>query len=317
MSETGTIQVRCACGRKLTAPAGSEGKKARCPACGAKIVIGSQATAPRQTAAAKTPAAANRSSANSASSSSSSTGPNRATAVAAKARANAGVAVAPAPAPAPPANEDNDRFKALYEVADEMEAAPAAEVPRCPQCHSPMAGGAVLCVTCGYDSRTGQRLTTAALEQPKSGLLPGRGGKKKVEDRMSAAGSFGMGLLLSAVFALAASLVWIGFAWLTGFSIGYIAMLIGAAAGVGMQIGHRGYSSKGGYAAAAMTLVAILAAKFAVLVLVIMPRITQYRTISDLSGARLGLYFFSPIGWIIMLFGMGIAYKTANGSSSD
>jgi hypothetical protein len=244
--------------------------------------------------------------------------------VAAKPPASAVRAVAPAPAPALPAEEDNDPFQSLCDVADDMEMAPVEEVPRCPQCHLPMGGGAVLCVACGYDSRTGQRLSTAVLEKPKSGLLSGllsgRGGKKQVEDRMAADGSFLLGLLLSAVFALTASLVWIGFAWLTGFSIGYIAMLIGAAAGVGMQIGHRGYSAAGGFAAAAMTVVAIHAAKFAVLMLVIMPRINhagENLSISELNGAALGLYFFSPIGFIILLVGVGIAYKTANGSSSS
>ena len=31
----GTISVRCGCGKKLKAPAGSEGRKARCPDCDA------------------------------------------------------------------------------------------------------------------------------------------------------------------------------------------------------------------------------------------------------------------------------------------
>lgn len=175
MSVAGAIQVRCACGRTLTAPAGSEGRRARCPACGASMVIESDTTAQRQAASAKGPAATSRSSANSNSTGSSSAGPNRAAAVAATARANAAVAGPPAPAPAPPAQEDNDRVQSLYEVADEMEAAPVEEVPRCPHCRSPMAGGAVFCVTCGYDSRTDQRASTATLEQPKSGRLSRRG----------------------------------------------------------------------------------------------------------------------------------------------
>jgi len=258
MSVAGPIQMRCACGKKLTAPAGSEGRRARCPVCGAAVVIGSGATAQPQAAGAKAPVAASRASGNSPSAASSSAGPNRAAAVAAKPQASTVRAVAPAPAPAPPTEDDDDPFKALCDVADEMVTAPVEEVPRCPQCRSLMGGGAVLCVTCGYDSRSGKRLITAALEQPKSGLLPSGGGKKKVEDRMAPDGSFVMGLILSAVFSLAAGLVWIGFAWLTGYSIAYIAMLIGGAAGLGMQAGHRGYSAIGGFAAAGVTVGAIL-----------------------------------------------------------
>ena len=127
------------------------------------MAIGSEPKAQRQEALASGLAAGNRLS----SSSSSSSGPNRATAVAEKARTNAVAPVAPALA-----NEDNDPFQSIYDVADEMETAPVEETPRCPQCRSPMEGGAVLCVTCGYDSRTGQRV---AREQPKPGLLSGRG----------------------------------------------------------------------------------------------------------------------------------------------
>ena len=215
-------------------------------------------------------------------------------------------------------------MQSIYDVADEMETAsaqaPVDQVPRCPQCHSPMGGGAVLCVSCGYDSRTGQRLSTVAVAKPRSRLLAYRGAKKKAEDRMAPDGSFVIGLLLSAVFALTASLLWIGFAWLTGFSIGWIAMLIGAAAGAGMQIGQRGYSAAGGLAAAGMTVAAIFAAKFAVLLLVAVPllnRAGQNWTLSDLNVAALGWYFFNPIGSLIILLGVGIAYRTANGSSSN
>jgi phosphate/sulfate permease len=201
----------------------------------------------------------------------------------------------------------------------ETATAPVEEVPRCPQCQLPMAGGAVLCVNCGYDSRTGKRLSTEAPQKTSSGRLLRFGRKKKAEDRMAPDGSFIMGLVLSAVFALTASLLWIGFAWLTGFSIGWIAILIGGAAGVGMQAGHRGYSVAGGFGAAAMTFVAILAAKFAVLLLVLMPRLNhaQNWSFADFNLAAVALYFFSPIGCIIILIGMGFAFKTASGSSSN
>src|SRR5215469_4863657 len=146
MPATAAITVRCACGRKLTAPAGSEGRKARCPACGASLVIGRESV-PRQVPSAKAPAVANRAAANGNPISSSVATAKRPTAVTAGARA---IPVA-APEPAAPAGEQNDRLQSIYEVADEMEtAAPVEEVPRCPQCQASMGGGAVLCIRCGY-----------------------------------------------------------------------------------------------------------------------------------------------------------------------
>jgi hypothetical protein len=118
---------------------------------------------------------------------------------------------------------------------------------------------------------------------------------------------------VSLVFAVGASVVWIALAYVTGYAIGYVAVLIGAAAGVGMQIGNKGYSRAGGYAASALTVVAILLAKFIVLELVL-ARVGSHRSIVDLNQARLAFYFFSPLGLIIMAVGVAAAYRTANGS---
>jgi hypothetical protein len=120
-------------------------------------------------------------------------------------------------------------------------------------------------------------------------------------------------LIFSLVFAVVASVVWIGLAYATGYSIGYVAILIGGAAGIGMQLGHKGYSRTGGIAAAALTLVAILLAKLIVLELPL-GRTHPPRTLASLDAAKLGWYFFSPIGSIIMLIGMAAAFRTANGS---
>jgi hypothetical protein len=316
----GTIRILCACGKKLNAPAGSEGRKARCPACGASLVVGAAPAAQPQAAAARAPVAAARASAGASLSGPAPAAPTRATAVAERPAHIPVAALAPTPPARSAAEDDDDPFKALCDAADEMAMAPVEEVPRCPQCHSAMGGGAVVCVKCGYDSRTGQRLITEAVKKPSRLTLAYGGGKKdKVVDAMAPDGSFLLGLVLSAAFALTASLVWIGVAWATGRSFALIAILIGAAAGLGMQAGHRGYSALGGFAAGGVTFATILTAKFAVLYLVILPHLNRLggnRTISDLSAPALGLYFFSPIGFIIMVIGMGAAFKTANGSSS-
>lgn len=218
----------------------------------------------------------------------------------------------PAIATAPPA----DPFDALDELARQEEAAtPIQDTARCGHCASPMPQGAVLCTNCGYDTRTGKKLAVATAAKPVAAAA--KGGKAKgAVDRMAPQGSFVMGLVFSLIFAAAASIVWIALAYATGLTIGYVAILIGGAAGVGMQLGHKGYSRLGGIAAAALTLVVILLAKIIVLEMVL-ARMHPPRTIESYSSAKLGYYFFSPIGLIIIAVGVAAAFRTANGSVRD
>jgi hypothetical protein len=266
-----SIVVVCACGKKLKAPAGSAGKKARCPACGNILLL-------TTSAAGGTPS------------------------VVTTARS---VAKPPATNPA-----DDDGLSAMYDLAEQAQAASAvADVARCPQCKSPWDDGAVLCTNCGYDTRTGKVVSSAPVAAAKK--------PKKPVDMMAPQGSFVAGLAMSAAFALAASVVWFLFAWITGFAISYIAILIGAAAGVGMQTGQKGYSSAGGAAAAGMTVVAILLAKLALVEFILLPIASHHNphaSIFNLNQAALAFYFFKPISLIIMAIGMGAAYRTANGS---
>jgi hypothetical protein len=64
-----------------------------------------------------------------------------------------------------------------------------------------------------------------------------------------------------------------------------------------------------------MTIVAIFIAKPVVLE-VTMAHLGINQSIFDLNGSKLGYYFFSPIGMLIIAIGVGAAYRTANGSSS-
>jgi hypothetical protein len=210
-----------------------------------------------------------------------------------------------------------DPFDALDELARQEEAAtPLQDVARCSQCATAMPPGAVVCTSCGYDTRTGKKLAIATAAKPSKASAIASGGKKgkAVVDRMAPTGSLAAGLVMSLIFAVAASLVWISLAYLTGVTIGYVAILIGGAAGVGMQIGHKGYSRAGGIAAAALTLGAILLAKVVVLEL-ILSRV--HKTMGNLTSAELGYYFLRPMGLVIIVIGMGAAFRTANGSVTD
>jgi hypothetical protein len=222
----------------------------------------------------------------------------------------------PPPLPAPPIPVQDDPFDALGELAEQASSAPAAAGgQRCPHCGAAMAGEAVLCVNCGYDRRTGRKLAFASLAEPAKPAPPnfGRKGANKPVDHMAPSGSFVAGLGMSAVFALGASVLWFAVAWATGYAIAYIAILIGGAAGVGMQMGQKGYSRSGGIAAAGMTLGAILVAKLAVIE-AILTRSNLHISVFDLKGDVLAGYFFSPLSLIIIAIGMAAAFRTANGS---
>lgn len=288
MSEADFIKVTCNCGKSFRASPTAVGKRARCPSCSSVLLIdaGPASLASKAAAAASAPA-------------------RRGPAVATAAR--------PQPALAPA-----DPFDALDELARQEQAAtPLDDAPRCTQCGSPWPAGAVLCTHCGFDTRTGKKLAVATAPKPSALSYAGSNPKAKATvDRMAPQGSFAAGLLVSLLFAVGASVVWIALAYATGFSIGYVAILIGGAAGVGMQVGHKGYSRIGGIAAAALTLVAILLAKWVVLEM-LLSRSHLHKSISDLAPAKVGYYFFNPIGLIIIAVGMAAAFRTANGSITD
>jgi hypothetical protein len=211
---------------------------------------------------------------------------------------------------------DDDGLGALYDLAQQANsAAPPPAAVRCPQCASALDDGAVLCTNCGFDTRTGKNLARAAAAAPAPSTLPYATPKKpsKPVDYMAPQGSLVVGTAVSAAFALAASIVWILFAWFTGLAIGYIAILIGVAAGLGMRIGQKGFSGAGGFAASALTLFAILLAKFIVLRLLLDEKAPD-KSIFNLDPAKLAYYFFNPIGLIIIAVGLLAAYRTANGS---
>jgi hypothetical protein len=211
--------------------------------------------------------------------------------------------------------EDEDPFGAMYELANQESAAPAqSNLVYCPQCRTAMVSGAVLCINCGYDTRTGKSAVVAGIPPAVARAPLSYAGKKagKKIDYMAPTGSLVMGILYSGIAAMIASVLWIVVAWATGYAIVYIAILIGVAAGIGMQAGHKGQSQTGGFLAGCMTLVAIVFAKVVVLYAV-MAKLGVHRSIWDLDSAKLAMYFFSPFGLIMIAIGIGAAYRTRAG----
>lgn len=175
--------------------------------------------------------------------------------------------VAPAKAkrnePAPAA--DSDPLNAIYDLANDPAAAAAANesVLAPPPLHT--------AATAANSPAPAPVPTRSTVPVPRFPTGPRPGGVKQQVDLMAAQGSFWVGLGVSAGAVVGAVIVW----FLAGYLLPLLAVpfvallgapLIGLAAGLGMQIGQKGYSSAGGLAAAALTVVGIIAGRIAIVV---------------------------------------------------
>jgi len=133
-----------------------------------------------------------------------------------------------------------------------------------------MGDGAVLCVKCGYDTRTGKKLTTEAVA--KSGKAkPVVPGKKPVEDRMAAPGIADRRRRALHLVRARRGRNLVRGRQATGLGFPSSAVSPAPRCGAGMHIGQKGTSDIGGIIAAAITFGSILAAKLAVVYLVLLP----------------------------------------------
>jgi chemotaxis protein histidine kinase CheA len=181
--------------------------------------------------------------------------------------------------PPPPPDEDNS-LDALYDLAQESEqhAAQQQLAPRCPGCMREMADGAVVCTSCGYDTRKGKAVAAAPVVEgtrfnPAAAAALEKSSKrgKQVEDKMAPQGPFWKGLVFSGVGALIGAVVWVGIAYATGYWGMLPVLLVALLAGLGMQRGQEGYSYLGGFTAAAITFVVMFVARFAVVMAIAIP----------------------------------------------
>ena len=79
----------------------------------------------------------------------------------------------PLPPPPPPTGEQQDD---LYGFQDDAPAPASAHEGTCPSCHAEMDPGAVVCLNCGYNAKTGQRMNTAMGGAAPPPPVPGRAG---------------------------------------------------------------------------------------------------------------------------------------------
>jgi hypothetical protein len=209
-----------------------------------------------------------------------------------------------APPPPPPPQED-DSLDALYDLAAEGEqhARNQQLAPRCPGCRSEMAPGAVLCTHCGYDTRTGKSIATAAPAQApaapgtrydpaKAAVAAAEATRKKKSagtDKMAPQESYLKGLAGCVAGAAIGGVLWFLIAYFTGYEVYFVLLLVAILAGLGMQRGQQGYSYLGGFTAAGVTFVTMILARLAVVVALIVPmmRHDAARKLADKAAMRM------------------------------
>ena len=133
----------------------------------------------------------------------------------------------------------------------------------CPSCGKPLDKKAVLCVSCGYDTRTGEKRETQHLIESAA-----EAAKSAKRSKASAAGSLLRGTVFSFIAALIGAFVWAVIAYFTMYEFSLIAWGLGGLVGFGMALGHD--SDDGTFAgiiAAFMSLFGIIAAKVMIIVI--------------------------------------------------
>jgi hypothetical protein len=126
---------------------------------------------------------------------------------------------------------------------------------RCPSCGASFQAGAVLCIQCGYDLRSGKKLEVSShADDPE----PARA----VSQAARSVGSYLLGCILSLAGVLIGAVVWYVVALMVGVELGWIAWGLGFLGGLGMLLGSRKENDLAGITAAFISIVGIFAAKW-------------------------------------------------------
>jgi hypothetical protein len=192
------IEFACGCGKRLKAAEQHAGKRAKCNGCGQIVSIpGAKSALPSPVAAVPQKRSA----------------PSIPTA---KAVATA----VPKAVPAASANHLDDFFQAEVPTALQVNAitstrttTPARQgVKSCPGCNQTLSPSAVICINCGYNLNTGQKMKTFAYSAPTSSYS--ETAKKKKPHHSSALGNFFVSRLTSGKLWLGVLGIVGGGAWL-------------------------------------------------------------------------------------------------------
>jgi hypothetical protein len=201
---------------------------------------------------------------------------------------------------AAPVDDESQAYGALDDLVDEASAAPVPSLESsCPKCGASMPDHVVLCISCGYDSRSGKVLKTKRRKEADPSA---------VGEAAKTAGRFIIGVVLSSAGALIGSVIWCVVAFATLREIGWIAWGLGFLAGLGMKIGYGEESDTAGFASAGISIAGILAAK-AVIFIAFSAALAEAGEppigFKELFGLWDALFFF---------LAAATAYKIGNGS---
>ncbi len=228
----------------------------------------------------------------------------------------------PEPTPPPPSQST------LASLLDE-EMVPSASPIKCPSCAQALPAGAALCVKCGHDLRTGEKLAVEHdIDDGESSSGHGERSGSLVGGMVSFGSSFAMGCLLSAVGAAIGAGVWFGVAIGTGYEVGWIAIGLGFLSGAGMVLGYREENDLAGISAGAISIFGIVFAKWLIFVKVVEPILIAAAAFKDELGGEFSselaelsnitfASMFGPIDGLFILLAVATAYKIGNASPAD
>ena len=196
---------------------------------------------------------------------------------------------------------------------------------KCSACGNTLATGAVLCVACGYDTRSGKKHKTKK-------VLEDRPSKSKAVAVAKHSATLMRGALFSAIGAAMGAAIWVAVVYATGLEIGYIAIGLGFAAGAGMAAGHEDNNGTiAGMVAGGISILGIVGAKFfiyqhlATMTLgsdtfeALGENAAEYEIAMNLALQESISFadMFGPIDGLFILFAVASAYQVGSGQMTD
>lgn len=158
----------------------------------------------------------------------------------------------------PPPGRDDDMLAMDHLLAD-LDDAPQAQAPAirtaCPGCGQPINAGAVVCLSCGFNTSTGKTLT--------SKVKRARAEEVSLPTFSFARGPTATMLIGASVAALLGGAIWAGIIIGVQAELRFIAIAVGALVGVGAAYGARGNAGfLSGSVAAVLAVGAILGGRY-------------------------------------------------------
>ncbi len=178
---------------------------------------------------------------------------------------------------------DDAGMEGMWDDLPEVEepAAPAGAPGMCPSCGQRISPEHVLCVHCGFNTKTGKAMKQRVLDTSS-------GRDSKVLKVGAAAGGMALKPVFPLIGALVAGLIgaalWAGIVYFTNYEVGIVAWAIGGMVGIGAAIGARGEGGAlTGAMAAIVAMASIVGGKYAVAYIVTHQGAMGIATMSEMT----------------------------------